>query len=285
MVAAFHPKVGFRKPQQVNEMTPVGAPLRYARGLFNAVTARNGGKGTVAWASPCDGRRETFRPVWSANLDWREGPSKPTRVPSAACPHSDISLSENADGMAVLAINGRGFGFSVRIAVRPVGRSRFREAIQVSPTNLRVSFAEVVANHDGSATVVAPVTDNLGAAGIVALDFRRTERIDFERDQIAPRASAKPVVGTNGDGRIAVLSQNVDSRMWDFTYRSRVGDFFDSVQLPFDTFTNMPDLTLLPSDVAVGANGQTVAASARAHWISRGHDGFKGIDVYSSLPD
>lgn len=284
MVAMFRPRRGFLKPRQVGPEINPDAPLAYAQGVFNAVSARRGGKGTAVWTSSCDGNRETMRSGWSVNLDIRRGADRPAKVRSAVCPHSDVSLSENARGKAVLAINGYGFGSIIRVAIRPAGKRRFRRAVRVTPKGLRASFADVMMHADGSATLVAPVTDNQGSAGLVGLDFFRPRTINFERDRIAPRASARQAVGANNRGDVAVLSQNVDARMWDYTSKPFDGSFAPSTQLPFQNFIGKPGMTLDPSAVAVGPNGKALAATARVHWNKVGTTGYKGIYVFEGLP-
>lgn len=285
MVAMFRPARGFLKPRQIGPKINFKAPLPYAQGLFNAVSARKGGKGTAVWTSSCDGSPGTRRVGWSVNLDIRRRSSRPAKIPSSVCPHSDVSLSENARGRAVLAINGHGFASTIRVAVRPAGKRRFQKAMRVSPKGLRASFAEVAVHRNGSATLVAPTYDNQGAAGLVGLNFFRPKMIDSERDQITPRSSSRQAVGANTRGDIAVLSQNVDDRMWDYTSKPFNGSFAPSTRLPFRNFLDAPDMELDPAEVAVGPGGKVLAATARAHWNRRGTDGEKGIYLFEGLPD
>jgi hypothetical protein len=285
MVAMFRPGRGFLKPKQIGPRINLNAPLPYAQGLFNAVSARVGGMGTVVWTSSCDGSPETLRPGWSVNLDMRRDPGRPMKIPSATCPHADVSLSENANGKAVLAINGQGFSSTIRIAVRPAGKRRFRKAVRVSPKVLRTSFADVSVHTDGSATLVAPMFDRQGPAGILGMKFFQPRELSIEQNLITGRWTGSPAVGANNRGYVAVLSRNSSTRRWVFTSKSPISRFEPAVDLPFNNFLNKPGMTIDPAEAAVGPTGKVLAATARTHWNERGGtEGTKGIYVFEGFP-
>jgi len=195
-----------------------------------------------------------------------------------------VSLSENARGRAVLAINGHGYTSMVRIAVRPAGKRRFKKAVRITPTDMRASFAEVAVHTDGSTTLVAPTTDDHGSAGILAATFVRPRQLDYADGLIAPRGATGKALGANNRGDAAVLFQNVDTRRWGFTSKSPAGEFETAIELPFQNFLDKPAMTVDPTAVAVGPTGNALAATARASWSGERHTGQKGIYVFQGLP-
>lgn len=285
MVAMFHPRTGFRRPIQAGPKARANVPAPGGQGAFYAVSARNGGKGTAVWLSSCTGDPKYVRPGRSVNLSLRKGATRPIKIRGSNCPHSAVSLSENARGRAVLAINGHRFNSMVRVAVRPAGERRFRKAVRVSPKGMRASFSEVAVQADGSATLVAPITTGTGPAGIVSMKFVKPRRLDLDRDVIAPEWTAGEEMGANGRGDVAVLAQNTQTRRWVYTSKPAGGGFAPSIELPFRNFLDKPEMTIDRSAVAVAPSGKVLAATARTHWTQRGGTlGFKGVYVFEGLP-
>lgn len=284
MVAIFHPKRGFRKPVRVGPKIDYTLSAARGQGMFNAVSARNGGKGTVVWASSCGANRKHFKPAFAVNLDIRRRPSRPAKIPFSKCPHADISLSENARGKAVLAINGHGFTSMVRLAVRPAGNRRFGPAVRISPKGTQASFAKVAAHRDGSATLVAPMFDDAGPAGTLGMTFSKPRPLDPERDQITPRGTGGTTMAANSRGDVVSLSTDTLRRRWVYSHRPPGSPFEPSVELPFDDFLGRPEIAIAPSSIAVGPTGKAVAAVTRANWDGDRVLGDKGVYVFEGFP-
>lgn len=285
MVAMYRPGLGFRKSMRVGPKWKLNHPSW--QGDTYAVSARDGGKGTAVWTSSCGWDPKFFQPGWSVILDIKKGATRPAKIPSSKCPHNKVSLSENSRGKAVLAINGYTDASIVRVAVRPAGKRRFRKAVRISPKGVQSSFADVKVHANGSVSLVAPVYKNNSHMGLVGLDFfmPREGMIGFDHDLIAPPTSAFHAVGANDRGDVAVLSQNVDTRMWDFTSKRANGPYSLSIQLPFDNFQNKSEMAGDLSAVAVGRSGKAVAAAARTNWTGVDRtSGHKGIYVFEGLP-
>lgn len=285
MVAMFHPRTGFRRPIQAGPKARANVPAPGGQGAFYAVSARNGGKGTAVWLSSCTGDPEYVRPGRSVNLSLRKGATRPIKIRGSNCPHTFVSLSENARGRAVVAINGHRFSSMVRVAVRPAGERRFRKAVRVSPKGMRASFSKVAVQADGSATLVAPITTGRGPAGIVSMKFVKPRPLDLDRDLIAAEWNAGEEMGANSRGDVAVLAQNTQTRRWVYTSKPAAGGFAPSIELPFRNFLDKPEMTIDRSAVAVAPSGKVLAATARRRWTERGGtSGFKGIYVFEGLP-
>ena len=285
MMAMFRPGRGFQDPKQVGPRVNPNIEAPGGQGVFFAVSARSGGRGTVVWTSSCGWDTKSFRSGWSVRTSMRWGATRPAKIPNSKCPHNQVSLSENEHGKAVLAINGYLESSVVRVAVRPPGEARFRRAIQITSKRTQSSFADVKAHADGSVTLVAPVFRRNRHIGLIGLDFVRPTvgLITKEWNRIAPPTSAGHSVGANSRGDVAVLSQNVETRMWDFTAKKFDGSFSASAQLPFRNFLGRPLMRIDPAAIDVGPTGRILAVTARARWNSAGTSGERGIYIFEDL--